>query len=101
MGDGVSGGIKAVGKGNFLLLNSFKLYISQILNIYMERRKWGDQRCSSFDKSNYMFHSEYAIKVCQILNIHMQRRKWGDQSCQQRGGRDHSRGEAWGHWRHQ
>ena len=34
VGDGVSGGIKAVGKGNFLLLKNQTLYFTNLKHIY-------------------------------------------------------------------
>ena len=87
MGDGVSGGIKAVGKGNFLL---FLKYLENQTIIHQ-----------------FQFHIKYlgkdfnsTIEACKnFFGLkHIDRCEWGDQSCQQWGGRNHRWGQARGHW---
>ena len=78
MGDGVSGGIKAVGKGNFLLFLKY-LENQTIIHRFLFHIKYlGKDFCSK-------------IEACK-LNFglrHISRCEWGDQSCQQWGGRNH------------
>ena len=86
MGDGVSGGIKAVGKGNFLLFLKYLEYQTIIHRFLSHIKYLGRDFSSKIEAGN----PNFGLK-------HISRCEWGDQSCQQRGGRNHRWGQAWGH----